>query len=62
MTYLMDVEEGCPGNLNMRVSCNLLDNNELKIDYEATTDEKTVVNFTNHAFFNLNGVGAGSIS
>ena len=50
-----DMEEGFPGNLNFSVSFTLNENNELIIEYKAVSDADTVVNFTNHAFFNLNG-------
>ncbi|MDP9047805.1 MAG: galactose mutarotase [Bacteroidota bacterium] len=61
-TYLSkDMEEGYPGNLSCRVTYDLTDDNAVKISYEATTDKTTVVNLTNHSYFNLNGVGAGTI-
>jgi aldose 1-epimerase len=61
-TYLSkDMEEGFPGNLNTKVTFHLTDDNAIQISYEATTDKTTVVNLTNHAYFNLNGEGSGTI-
>ncbi|MBC9797102.1 aldose epimerase family protein [Sinomicrobium weinanense] len=56
-----DMEEGFPGNLEVRVTYSVTADNSLKMEYEATTDNPTPVNLTNHAFFNLNGEGSGSV-
>ena len=56
-----DGDEGYPGNLEVKVTYSLLSSNALSIHYEAVTDQKTVVNLTNHAYFNLGGYASGKI-
>ncbi len=62
LTYLSkDGEENYPGNLTVKVTYSLSENNELKIAYFANTDKTTIINLTHHSFFNLAGEGRGDI-
>lgn len=56
-----DMEQGFPGNLDVTVTYSVTNNNELVIEYHAVSDKDTIVNFTNHTYFNLSGHNAGSI-
>jgi aldose 1-epimerase len=63
LTYLSpDGEEGYPGNLKVKVVYTLTSDNELKVEYWATTDKPTPVNLTQHSFFNLKGAGNGEVN
>jgi len=62
LNYLsIDGEESYPGNLSLKVTYTLTDENELKINYYATTDQTTIINLTHHSFFNLKGEGNGDV-
>jgi len=62
LSYLSkDGQGGYPGNLAIKVTYSINQNNDLKINYQATTDKKTIVNLTNHTYWNLNGIGSGTI-
>ena len=56
-----DGEEGYPGNLKVTVTYSLNEDNEFKIEYDAQTDKSTIVNLTNHTYWNLTGAGSGTV-
>lgn len=62
LTYLSkDGEEGYPGNLSVEMIYRLTDDNAFEIEYKATTDKTTILNLTNHSYFNLSGAGDKSV-
>ncbi len=56
-----DMEQGFPGNLDLTVTYTLTGSNELVIEYFAVSDRDTVLNLTNHSYFNLRGEGSGTV-
>lgn len=62
LTYTSrDGEESYPGKLSVKVIYTLTENNEIKLSYSATSDKDTIINLTNHSYFNLAGAGSGTI-
>lgn len=59
--FSADGEEGFPGNIHVTVNYELTNDNEIIITYHASSDQDTILNLTNHTFFNLNGEGNGNI-
>lgn len=56
-----DLEQGFPGNVHYEVTYEVTNENELEISYYAISDKKTLINMTNHTYFNLNGITSGSV-
>ena len=56
-----DMEEGYPGTLTVQVTYTVTEDNALSIHYQATTDKKTIINLTNHSYFNLGGYASGTV-
>jgi aldose 1-epimerase len=56
-----DGDQGFPGTVTIDVTYTLTDNNDFRIDYKATTDKTTVINLTNHTYYNLAGNGSGNV-
>ena len=56
-----DGEEGFPGNVSIKVTYTITNDNSIKIRYEGTTDADTIINMTNHTYFNLNGHNSGTV-
>ena len=56
-----DLEQGFPGTMKVAITYRLLEDNSLRIDYSATTNKPTQINFTNHSYFNLAGAGSGAV-
>lgn len=64
VTFLLhsaDGDQGYPGSLDMRVTYELTEENELRITYDAVPDQDTIINMTNHSYFNLNGHNSGTV-